>query len=259
MRPMTRLRDVRDVKALSLFADACDRLNGRELAEAYRAEGVDAPRRWAVGKPYRDPTRNGSPGTGDSTNRNEEHLAIAIFNAYRPPSDGICLPDSRKLQILDYQMPLKARQADAGVGKVDLFGLLSTGEACIIELKAAGSRYTPLEAMIEALGYAAIVEANLDCISQEVLAFFKLPLVQAKPIVAVAGPTEYWRTFRDNRASRHWESAIAKLTKRVREHVGIQVLFLDIGTAAFVQGLRGAPPRLQNPLACRWAVPGAVH
>lgn len=259
MRPMTSIREARDIKALSLFADACDRLNGRELAEAYRSEGADAPRRWDVDKLYLTQTRNGIPGTGDFTNRNEEHLAIAIFNAHRPPNDGVRLPDSRKLQILDYQMPLKARQADAGVGKVDLFGLLSSGETCITELKAAGSRDTPLEALIEALGYAAIVEANLDCISQEVLAFFKLPLVQTKPIVAVAGPTEYWRTFRDNRASRHWESAIAKLTKRVREHVGIQVLFLDVGTAAFVQGLRGAPPRLQNPLACRWAVPGAVH
>ena len=259
MRPMARLREAREVTALSLFAGECDRLNGRELAEAYRAEGVDAPRRWAVGKPYRDLTRNGSPGTGDSTNRNEEHLAIAIFNAYRPPSDGIRLSDSRKLQILDYQMPLKARQTDAGVGKVDLFGLLSTGEACIIELKAAGSRDTPLEAMIEVLGYAAIVEANLDCINQEVQALFGLSLIQTRPIVAVAGPTEYWRTFRVNPASRHWESAIAKLAKRVGDHVGIQVLFLDLGTAAFVQGLRGAPPRLQNPLACRWAVPGAVH
>ena len=151
MRPMTRFREARDVKGLSLFADACDRLNGRELAEAYRSEGVDAPRRWDVGKSYLTQTRTGVPGTGDFTNRNEEHFAIAIFNAHRPPRDGVRLPDFRKLQILDYQMPLKARQTDAGVGKVDLFGLLSTGEACIIELKAAGSRDTPLEAMIEVL------------------------------------------------------------------------------------------------------------
>jgi hypothetical protein len=113
--------------------------------------------------------------------------------------------------------------------------------------------------MLEALGYAAIVEANLDCINQEVQALFKLPLIHTRPTVAVAGPTEYWRTFRDNRASRHWESAIVKLTKRVRDHVGIQILFLDLGTADFVQGLRGAPPQLQDPLVCRWAVPGAIR
>jgi hypothetical protein len=259
MRPMTTIRAERDVRGLSLFADACDRLNGRELAEAYRSEGVDAPRRWDVGKLYLTATRTGTPGTGGFTNRNEEHLAIAIFNAHRPPTDGVRLPDSRKLQILDYQMPLKARQTDAAVGKVDLLGRLSTGEACIIELKAAGSRDTPLKAMIEALGYAAIVEANLDCISQEVQALFKLPLIQTRPMVAVAGPTEYWRTFRVNRASRHWELAISQLTERVKDHVGIQVLFLDLGIAGFIQGLNGASPQLQDSLACRWAVPSAVR
>ena len=202
--------------------------------------------------------RTGVPGTGDFTNRNEEHFAIAIFNAHRPPRDGVRLPDFRKLQILDYQMPLKARQADLGVGKVDLFGLLSTGEFCVLELKSAGSHDTPLKAMLEALGYAAIVEANLDCIGQEVQKLFGLPIIQASPIIAIAGPTEYWRTFRANPASRHWERAIAKLAKRVRDHVGIQVLFLDLGTVAFVQGLRGEAPRLQKPLNCRWAVPGAV-
>ena len=49
-----------------------------------------------------------------------------------------------------------------GVGKVDLLGLLSTGECCVLELKAASGSDTPLKAMLEALGYAAIVEANLD-------------------------------------------------------------------------------------------------
>ena len=106
MRPMTRIREARDVKGLSLFADACDRLNGRELAEAYRSEGVDAPRRWDSDKLYLTQTRNGIPGTGDFTNRNEEHLAIAIFNAHRPPNDGVRLPNSRKLQILDRTFPL---------------------------------------------------------------------------------------------------------------------------------------------------------
>jgi hypothetical protein len=54
------------------------------------------------------------------------------------------------LKPLDYQTPLKARQADTGNGNIDLFGLTDGSLPCVIELKvptASGGRSdTPFRA-----------------------------------------------------------------------------------------------------------------
>ncbi len=83
------------------------------------------------------PEYDGVPGSGVATNRDEEHVALAIFNAFRPPNPGLNLPNDEPLYVLDYQIPLKATNPDAGVGKVDLFGVTSYCQPTIIELKVA--------------------------------------------------------------------------------------------------------------------------
>ena len=44
-------------------------------------------------------------------------------------------PDGGRFRLLDYQFPLKARQSDAGIGKVDLLGVTDRGRLTVIELK----------------------------------------------------------------------------------------------------------------------------
>jgi hypothetical protein len=47
-------------------------------------------------------------------------------------------PDGSSLRLLDYQVPLKARQDDAGTGKIDLLGVTEVGEVgrfVVVELK----------------------------------------------------------------------------------------------------------------------------
>ena len=100
-----------------------------------------APRRHDRGKRYLH-GRTGTTRSGASSNRREEHLAVALYNASRG-GVAFALPDQRPLTIIDYQMPLKARQDDRGIGKVDLFavvdGRLPLGSAHIrVEIQHKG-------------------------------------------------------------------------------------------------------------------------
>ena len=139
------------------------------LARCYEHLVRVAPRRHARSKRYVH-GRTGTTSSGASSNRREEHLAVALCNASR---SGVtfALPDRRPLAIIDYQMPLKARQGDLGVGKVDLFAVVDGRLPCVIELKAARETTrgdTPLRALLEGLAYCAIVEANAADIASEV-------------------------------------------------------------------------------------------
>ena len=127
--PLVTKSQEKDVSAVSRFARAAREITGAQLDEWYRRELAAAPKRVEQGKPY-FVGHDGIPGTGDFTNRGEEHLAIALFNEYRPPNAGLPLPGGEPLAILDYQFPLKARQSDRGVGKIDLLGAFPSGRLC---------------------------------------------------------------------------------------------------------------------------------
>jgi hypothetical protein len=154
-RPLVTQSQEKDVTAVSRFARAAREITGVQLAEWYRLELGSAPKRADHDKLY-FVGHDRIPGTGDFTNRGEEHLAIALFNEYRPPNAGLPLPGGEPHAILDYQFPLKARQSDRGcVGKIDLLGAFPSGRLCIIELKriSEGTPETPLRALLEGLAY----------------------------------------------------------------------------------------------------------
>ena len=67
-------------------------------------------------------------------------------------------------RFLDYQVPLKAKRADYGIGKVDLLGVTDRGRLIVVELKypRSGRGDSPAQALMAGLRYAAIVEANLE-------------------------------------------------------------------------------------------------
>ena len=80
------------------------------------------------------------------------------------------MPEGGSIELLDYQVPLKARRSDAGVGKIDIFGLNDSAIPVVIELKVLGKGTpdTPLRALLEGLAYAAIVEANESAFRSEI-------------------------------------------------------------------------------------------
>ena len=103
-------------------------------------------------------------------------------------------------RFLDYQVPLKAKQADCGIGKIDLLGVTDRGRLIVVELKypRSGRGDSPQHALMEGLRYAAIVEANLEPLASEAGKRFGVKVDdKMPPIVQVLGPGSWWRDWLD--------------------------------------------------------------
>ena len=185
--------------------------------------------------------RSGVTGSGAWSNRREEHLAVALYNASRGGA-AFALPDRRPLEMIDYQMPLKARRDDRGIGKIDLFAVADGRLPCVIELKVAGKRVrgdTPLRALLEGLTYCAIVEANIADIASEHRA-----LTTCRPTLVVMAPDDYWAGYVDHPRSGAWLSAVRSLISSLGDTLGLEVHLLALLGARFEMGLGGTPARL---------------
>ena len=207
-----------------------------------------APRRHDQGKRYLH-GRTGTTSSGASSNRREEHLAVALYNASRCGAT-FALPDQRPLKIIDYQMPLKARRDDRGVGKVDLFAVVDGRLPCIVELKIArGSALgnTPLRALLEGLAYCAIVEANAADIASEIAE--QHVLSASRPTLVVMAPDNYWTGYLDHPRAGRWLSAVRNLVSGLRETLGLETYLLALLDTRFEMGLSGQPARLTG--SCR--------
>lgn len=92
------------------------------LAAEYDALHELAPRRSGANKPYFI-GHTGIPSSKGHSTRLEEHCAIALVNLQRrwPRRDG------GWFRMLDYQVPLKGRQGDGDVGKIDILGVTDLG------------------------------------------------------------------------------------------------------------------------------------
>jgi hypothetical protein len=175
---VTRIRDFPST-ASSLDADA--------LLVMYKTLRDTAPHRHARDKKY-FVGHTGVPSTKGASNRIEEHLAMALCNDMA----GLPLCEADELDLLDYQVPLKARQADKGIGKVDLLGVTASGRIAVVELKMTSSSSkgdNPLRALLESLAYCAIVEANASDISSEIENTFFIDTAAGRPDLVVMGPT----------------------------------------------------------------------
>jgi len=232
------------------FADVAGTLASDVGMLACRYENLvrAAPRRHKRDKLYLR-GRTGVTSSGASSNRREEHLAVALYNASRGGTVFV-LPDQKPLEIIDYQMPLKARQDDRGVGKVDLFAVVDGRLPCIVELKMASEsapRDTPLRALLEGLAYCAIVEANAADIASEVAE--QLPLFASRPTLIVMAPHDYWTWYLKHPKAGRWLSALRDLVSGLRETLGLEAYLLALLDAGFEMGLSGQPARLTG--SCR--------
>ena len=221
-----------------------------QLARRYEDLVRTAPRRHDRDKRYLH-GRTGNTCSGVSSNRREEHLAVALCNASCGGA-AFALPDRRPLEIIDYQMPLKARQGDRGVGKVDLFAVVDGRLPCVVELKVAGeTNYgdTPLWALLEGLTYCAIVEANARDIASEVADQYALSA--SRPTLVVMAPEDYWARYLDHPRAGKWLSAIRDLASGLRDTLGLETCLVALLDARFEMGLCGRPARLVG--SCRMA------
>jgi hypothetical protein len=257
-RPLIDIYRKREINNLSKFAAEISILRQSNLRSKYQIEVENAPDRNSVGKKY-IVGHDGIPSTGGYTNRNEEHLAIAIFNFYNPRQSDkelfLCIDEG--LKVIDYQLPLKARRNDKGVGKIDLFCIDKENQACVVELKFAnkGNPDTPLRGLLEGLAYSAIVQANFESIYVEVLELFNIAInIEIPPKVILMAPSNYWNFFRNKKSAGDWENQIMELTQYVTQEVEIKISFVELLNVEFEHGLFGKRPKLKTHLICKPAL-----
>ena len=197
-------------------------VNIATLAAEYHALRGCAPQRARWGKEYFVGHKR-TPG-GDASNRREEQLALALCDrSARWP-----WPGGDWLRPLDYQFPLKARQNDAGIGKIDLLGVTDVGRLVVVELKVdgkGGSRSNPPPAaLMEALRYAAILQANQSIIASEAKAKFDaLVSDEALPAIMLLGTEAWWQSWLTLRAAGSWPAAFVCLLNQIETQIGIPV------------------------------------
>ena len=159
-------------------------LNLGELTSAYYQTTVRAPQRALRPDPYLMPTHDGRGGTNIKSR--EKVAAKPIFDHGRPLAIG------DESVVVDYEVPLAARQADDGVGDIDLLGVGPTlGRPWIIELKVGSNTEPPYSALLQALRYSAMLDANRRQISVEVKTRTRVDLAWPA-VLAVAADQEYW-------------------------------------------------------------------
>ena len=88
-------------------------------------------------------------------------------------------------------------------------GVTEAGQFVVVELKvhhADGSRgNSPMAALVEALRYAAIVQANHSDIAKEARAKFSVHVSdEAVPAIVLLGTEEWWRSWLTLRAAGSW-------------------------------------------------------
>ena len=243
--PLVALYSTPEVNRITGFATAAARLDADELTALYYDLRTSAPRRHTKHKRYIE-GRHGVTSSGHYSNRREEHLAVALRNAFNETTQ-LQLPDSNTLRILDYQTPLKARRDDKGIGKIDLFGLINEALPCVIELKvptASGRADSPLRAFLEAFAYCAIVEANLGDIADEAMEQFSCNMTRDRPALMVLAAEDYWLSYLSHPKAGTWWSALEQLADELATKMGLQSHFIALKDADFEMGLAGKPPRL---------------
>jgi len=211
------------------------------LARQYQEIRSNAPERHLEGRNYLF-ERTGIPSSTKSSNRDEEHLAISLWDKFQKPN-AMFLPNGQRIEFLDYQVPLKAVQSDGGVGKVDILGLIDDERLAILELKVKGGD-TPLAATLEALVYAALIEANLKDISQELHNRGYQRLKPGPPEIIVLGRADYWHVF--NEYDETWLLKLAPVLSDIARTLSITIQFIELETGHLEMGLRGIAPKLHG-------------
>lgn len=244
---LLKLYKHRAINQISGFCDITNQITSDyDLVSAYHRVKESAPSRHARDKPY-FVGHSGVTSSGEYSNRREEHLAVALWNATQEGTLMV-MPGCDNLRFLDYQFPLKASRGDKGVGKVDLFGVIDGRQSCVIELKinptGKGLGDTPLRAFLEALAYCAIVEANASDISDEALNNFDIKLSGSRPALIVMAPEAYWSGYDDHKKTGNWWSELQHLADRLAGSLGLTSHFIALHNSGFKMGLNGEKPRL---------------
>lgn len=235
-----------------------------ELRDEYLRLIECAPRRADRGKRYFVDGHSGIPSGGSGSNRYEEHLAMALWNLKKPwPRQ-----DGSQFCMLDYQVPLRARQSDRGIGEVDLMGLTTEKQLMVIELKVkpeSTSQHgdTPAAALLQGLRYAAIVQANRNVIAKELENLLRISVAEQPPVVMLLAPQDWWQGWMKlpdstRNAVGNWELAFTKLAREIEEEIGVTIecATLSVERVQLTFGGNRLPPQLDRMPKISYLRPG---
>jgi len=270
LHPLLRLAEDRDVRHASAFRKVAADLSGEALA-AHWQEGLRlAPRRAEAGRRYLQP-HGGRPPSERQRSKDEEHLAAALVRFCREGDRALALPDESAARFVDWNVPLKAASADpalgeadpnGGVERVDLLGVVGDDRPALGFVKflepggaRAGTGDTPLRFLFEALGHAAIVEANREGIAREVEAAHGRRFGDAPPAVLLLASPRYWELCRRREAQKGaaWIHELERLAREFETQCGVSIQFVSLaleGDPGFAFDAEGArldtAPRLER-------------
>jgi hypothetical protein len=251
LHPLVELFQSPAVK--SFASSAAFALAEDELLLKFEQQRKAAPHRGLHRSYFRG--HNGKTTSGRATNRREEHLAIALWRAYR--ESGFTLPDGTMLFPVDYQLPLKSHrdEANAGLGKIDLFCAESGGEPWITEVKISSALDrrvdTPLKALLEALAYCATLDADMRFLSREsddkkrALLHLVSPL---RPNLLVLAPSEYWDSCELEEGRHCWKEALQALSQSIELALKIKVRFVRMDNCRWEMPESGMPCLIGSPV-----------
>ena len=230
-----------ELNRISEFLDFMKNMDMSQLYDGYKQlRDIEAPKRQ---NPYFVDSHNGIASSGSSSTRREEHLALALFNGSRANKEFI-LPDGRLIDFIDYQTPLKAKQSDKGIGKVDLFGAIDSRHPAVVELKIKGANGSyadsPLHALLEGLAYCAIIEANISAISSEAKTKHDIQFSKGAPALVVLAPENYLT----HKVAGNWLPELLKMANQLSNTLDMEIMLLAMTDAGFEMGLDGASAKL---------------
>lgn len=234
-RPLTALQRSGRLQSVAQRAELLAELMDADLGALFQAEHAAAPRRHERKKLYLR-ARTGITSSGDHTNRHEEHLAVALFSRFGASTEGLNVGGDARIRLLDYQVPLKARDSDS-LGKVDLLGVDHDSSLCVVELKSGTSNEALLRGLIEGLSYAAILHANVDDLGNECRNRGVMTGTSA-PSVQVWAPERFW-SKREHEVAR-----VKPFQDRVTDQTGVRITLHSLGDVSVVPGLNGERPTL---------------
>ncbi len=218
--PLITLATRPKVNHKSALAHNIEDLDTAEIVDAYYRSIARAPQRPLENKPFLG-SHDGKGGAAASSR--EKVAAKAIYNSGQP-----LLVPGGNITVLDYEVPLRARQADKKIGEVDLLGLDSSHRPWVIELKIAPNTDTPLKALYQGLRYSAILDANRRAINTEIRSRHDVPDLTWPGVIAVAADSAYWQQWGHPKAG-DWLPALRDLAHQITAEIGIDVVLVDLG------------------------------
>jgi len=263
-QPLIELFRQPAVNRFPALATAVSGLREMDLRGLFEQQMKTAPRRGLHKKYFVG--HSGETTSGHDSNRREEHLAIALWRAYR--IEGFPLPDGTALFPIEYQLPLKSHhnELNAGIGKVDLFCVEASGQPWICELKVHragenGTVETPLKALLEALAYCALVAADADALQRESLAEaarLGRAAVALRPNLLILATAEYWSACAGHEKRHPWKRPLLELACSLETALGIRTEFASMHDCAWVGPGPDKKPSLTGKPHFDWALPQSL-